>query len=76
MFELNELSKEDLIKLVQLNNDLLNAQKELNEKKICKRKEYQKKYRTSDKGRKANRDAQKRRYKPTGNPPGRPRKII
>ncbi len=74
MTELNEMSKEELIKMIQLNKDLIKKQIELNEKKVIKRREYQKKYRTSDKGRKANREAQKRRYKPTGKKPGRPRK--
>ena len=74
MTELNEMSNEDLIKMIQLNQDLLKKEKELRDKKIEKRREYQKKYRSTEKGKKANRAAQKRRYKPTGNKPGRTRK--
>jgi hypothetical protein len=68
MTDLNELTKEELIKLIL-------EKKDLTEKKIIKRREIQKKYRNSDKGKKASREASKRYYKPTGNPPGRPRKI-
>lgn len=64
------------------NNNITDLQKKLQEleTKLAQQKERQKiaqnKYHKSDKGKAARKRSYKKCYKPTGNPPGRPKKIM